>query len=116
MIKTLEIAIGIVFLYLLLTFVASAILEAIAILNNWRAKTLYETIKIMLAGNKEISAADIYANPIVRALGRDASKTSKLNLVERMGWHEQVTNIAPSYIAPSVFSAAVLDTLMKPPL
>jgi hypothetical protein len=33
-------------------------------------------------------------------------------LVERVGWHEPRTKIAPSYMPPSVFSAAVLEILM----
>lgn len=110
--KTLEVAIGVVFLYLLLTFVASAILEGIAILFNWRAKTLYQTIDVMFHGDQLVSARKIYQNPLVRALGRNAAKVSRLNFVERFGWHERHTKIAPSYIPAGVFSAAVLETLM----
>jgi len=61
--KTLEVAIGVVFLYLLLTFVASAILEGIAILFNWRAKTLDQTIDVMFHGDSLVSVAKIYHNP-----------------------------------------------------
>jgi hypothetical protein len=78
--KSLEVAIGVVFLYLLLTFVASAILEGIAILFNWRAKTLYETINVMFEGDSLISVTGIYTNPLVRSLGRNAAKVAKLNL------------------------------------
>ena len=110
--KTLEVAIGVVFLYLLLTFVASAILEGIAILFNWRAKMLYLTIDVMFQGDPLVSARKIYRNPLVRALGRNAAKVARLSAVERFGWHEPHTKIAPSYIPPGVFSAAVLETLM----
>jgi hypothetical protein len=110
--KTLEVAIGVVFLYLLLTFVASAILEGIAILFNWRAKMLYRTIDVMFHGDPLVSARQIYENPLVRALGRNAAKVARLNAVERLGWHEPHTKIAPSYIPPGIFSAAVLETLM----
>jgi hypothetical protein len=114
--KTLEVAIGVVFLYLLLTFVASAILEGIAILFNWRAKTLYQTIDLMLQGVPRVSVQKVYRNPMVRALGRNASRVSRLNLVERLAWHESRTRIAPSYIPPAVFSAAVLDILLPKPV
>jgi len=110
--KTLEVAVGVVFLYLLLTFIASAILEGIAILFNWRAKTLYQTIELMLQGVPRVSVQRIYRNPLVRALGRNAASVSRFNAVERLGWHEARTKIAPSYIPPAVFSAAVLDILL----
>ena len=83
--KTLEVAIGIVFLYLLLTFAASAILEGFAILFNWRAKMLHQTIDVMFQGDPLVSVRKIYQNPLVRALGRNAARVSRLNAVERLG-------------------------------
>ena len=111
--KTLDVAIGAVFLYLLLTFVASALLEVVARALNWRAKNLHEAIEAMLRGSKLLNATAVYRNPLVVALGRDSAAVSRLDVLERMGWRQSRTRIAPSYIPPATFSAVVLECLMN---
>ena len=66
--KTIDVAIGIAFLYLLITFGASVIVEMISTARNWRAYMLHDTIKNMLGEKSLVSVADIYENPQILAL------------------------------------------------
>jgi hypothetical protein len=114
--KTLEVAIGVVFLYVLLTFAASAFVELISAARNWRPKVLHDSIDAMLRDGALVTVKDIYANPLVRGLGRDPKVLSPLDLLERVGWRPNdngsVAPAPPSYLRPTLFSAAVLETLM----
>lgn len=48
----LDVAIGLFFIYLILSLLASGIQELIATVLEWRAKQLKEAIKILLGDNK----------------------------------------------------------------
>ncbi len=111
--KTLDVAIGTVFLFLLLTFIASAVLEIVSRVLNWRAKNLYDAIAGMLEGNVLVDTANIIDNPMVVALGRDPKSISRLDVLERMGWRPPTHRVPPSYIPPATFSGAVLEALLK---
>lgn len=111
--KTLDVAIGTVFLFLLLTFIASAVLETTSRAMNWRARNLYEAIAIMLEGSELVELADVVHNPMVVALGRDARSISRLDILERMGWRMLDDRVPPSYIPPATFSGTVLEVLLR---
>jgi hypothetical protein len=115
--KTLEVAIGVVFLYVLLTFAASALIELISAARNWRPKVLHDSIAAMLSDCALVTVKDIYENPLVRGLGRGSSVLSPVDLLERVGWRPNGTGSVaftpPSYLPPAVFSAVVLETLIK---
>src|SRR5579863_3310386 len=111
--RTIDIAIGIVFLFLLLTFVASALLEIISKALNWRAKNLHDAIGVMLADSRLLTPSDVYRNPLVLALSRDACSISRWDVLERMGWREHQRMVPPSYIPPATFSAVVLETVIN---
>ncbi len=64
----LETAIGLVFVYLLLSLVCTAVNEWIAHFAGLRAQTLRKAIDVMLAGK----AGEFYAHPLVKALNEDA--------------------------------------------
>lgn len=107
--KTIDVAIGIIFLYLLLTFLASAIVEVISRILNWRARNLYDAIATMLAGSKLIGAEDVYQNPLVIALSREASTIPASDFLERMGWRHHADRTPPAYIPAATFSGVLLD-------
>jgi hypothetical protein len=111
--KTLDVAIGIAFLFLILTFVASATVELISTIRNWRAQMLHDAIGNILRNSNLLTVAHIYDNPLVVALGRDDAARSWVDLFERFGWrrHGQ-TGSQPSYIPAATFSGAVLDGLI----
>jgi hypothetical protein len=110
--KPLDVAIGLVFLFLLVTFLASALLEMISTIRNWRAEMLHGAISNMLRGSALATADQVYADPQIVALGRDAAAHSWVDLFEAFGWREPISNKPqPSYIPAATFSAAVLQLL-----
>ncbi len=75
-----DIALGLVFTYLILSLLASEIQELIATLLQWRAAHLRKSIEILLAGGvrnpeeaKIIQLVNqIYGNPLVRNINQEA--------------------------------------------
>ena len=84
-----DVAIGLIFIYLILSLLASEIQELISTLFQWRAKHLKESIETLLAGGsediydpsktqEEISktrqlANDIYSHPLINSLNYEKS-------------------------------------------
>jgi hypothetical protein len=97
-----ETAIGLIFVYLLLSMVCSALQEWIATLFGLRAKTLFEGISKMLCGDTNLRD-QIYAHPLIDGLSR---KT----------WLDKGTrrSARPSYISPETFSKAFLAAAAVP--
>ena len=84
----LEIAIGLMFIYLVLSLVCSKINEYIvAHLRSWRADTLEQTLSNLL--DNEALKNELYAHPLIKSLGTAKAK--------------------PSYIPSHLFSLALLD-------
>jgi hypothetical protein len=97
-----ETAIGLIFVYVLLSMVCSALQEWIATLFGLRAKTLFEGITKMLCGDNNLRD-QIYGHPLVDGLSR---KTGLDRLFRRPA--------RPSYIAPETFSKAFLAAAAVP--
>jgi hypothetical protein len=110
--KAIDVAIGVIFLYLLLTFIASALVEILSTIRNWRAEMLHDAIGNMLAHSPLVTVGEIYANPLVLALCRNNAAPSLVDLVETFGWRPLEGGTPPSYIPPATFSGAVLETLI----
>lgn len=113
LLKSLDVAIGLIFLFLLVTFLASTLLEIISSIRNWRAEMLHGAISNMLPGDL-VSAADVYNDPQIAALGRDNAAPSWVDLFEKIGWARIVNGQRepqPAYIPAATFSAAVLQAL-----
>ena len=94
--KTVDVAIGIAFLYLLLTFVASALVEIVSTICNWRAQMLHDAIENMMCGSQLLCVEQIYDNPLIRTLGRNGAAKSWLDFTEGFGWRPHGTT-PPSY-------------------
>lgn len=97
-----ETAIGLIFVYVLLSMICSALQEWIATLLGLRAKTLFEGITKMLCGDSNLRD-QIYRHPLVDGLSR---KTGLDRLFRRPA--------RPSYIAPETFSKAFLAAAAVP--
>src|SRR5262249_43029615 len=110
--KTIDVAIGIIFLYLLLTFLASAIVEVISRILNWRARNLHDAIKTMLSGNTWRRGGRVTQNPLVVALGREAWTIPRLVFRERSGGRKPTDRTPPAYTPAGTFSGVVLEHLM----
>jgi hypothetical protein len=93
----LELAISMIFLYLMLSAASSAIQEIIANMFRWRAKTLEKGIA-GLFGSAPFKD-EFYKLPIIESL---CSPNARGDLTHR-----------PSYIAPATFALAVLDLAAK---
>ena len=92
-----ETLIGLVFIYLLLSMVSSAVQELIAALLAWRPRTLRQGISNILCGDRTL-VDEIYAHPLVNGLSRRS-------------WWDKLTRRSanPSYISARTFSSALLD-------
>jgi hypothetical protein len=105
----LDLAIGLSFIFLILSLLASAVQEGIASLLALRAKTLLRGLRNMLDGTEEKStdnsaaSLEFYKHPLIRSLYRPAH-----GLLKRFATGDERL---PSYIAPRSFALALLDTV-----
>lgn len=83
-----DVAIGMIFLFLLLSLLATAVQEVISGRSNLRGKLLITAIRNMLGDQ----SGKVFTNPLIRSI---------LSSEDR----------APSYIPKEVFSAALINTL-----
>lgn len=128
----LDIALGLVFIFLVLSLLASETQEIIGTLLQWRAEHLKQSIEVLLAGNdrdKEASAralADaLYESPWIRSLNQEAKGSitgffrTIAHLIGRI--YRTVTgqrNVfgagktsGPSYIPPEAFANSLLERM-----
>jgi hypothetical protein len=95
----LDVAVGLIFLFLLLSFICSSIKEAIETVLKYRARFLYEGIAELLRdGNRSDLVDAFYRHPIINGLFRGAYDPRRRGNL-------------PSYIPAQAFSIAVLDIL-----
>ncbi|MEG3905952.1 hypothetical protein QUB19_27175 [Microcoleus sp. B4-C5] len=131
-----DIIIGLVFIYLTLSLLASEIQELIATVWQWRAQHLKKSIEVLISGGSEAAkdplqlkrvgqlAHSIYANPIIKDLNQGAKglvSEGFRSVTHRMGdFYHGVTGTknvfgnkssGPSYIPAECFSASLLETL-----
>jgi hypothetical protein len=92
----LETALGLVFVYLILSLVVSAIQELLDTILKLRASHLSAGVEKLLGDDK---AKEFFDNVLIRALSPNA-------------WFGSVPR-RPSYVPPDVFAATVLDMLSK---
>ncbi|WP_254175058.1 hypothetical protein [Planktothrix pseudagardhii] len=101
----LDVAIGLFFIYLILSLLASGIQELIATILEWRAKQLKEAIKILLGDNEASDpsaqqaqkiADDLWNHPLIQSLNQRKIRRS---------------SFGPSYISSKMFAAALLEVL-----
>lgn len=92
---TIEIAIGMIFIFLLLSLVCSTINEWIASIFNLRGKTLQSGIRRLLEDPEgQWLAGEFYNHPIIRGLSRGESRV-----------------VLPSYISADTFTTVLMDIL-----
>ena len=98
--NSLDVAIGLIFVFLVVSLVVTAINEWIAQLLALRSQTLREGIQQLLADDTLDLAAELYAHPLIKSLAHQ-------------GRFDRVINrpAAPSYIPARLFSSALLDAI-----
>lgn len=101
----LEVAIGVVFVYVVLSLAGTAFNEIITRMLALRAKTLEDGIRRLLNDPDGTLTNEIYEHPLIKAFYRPTTVDnwlSKLPRVERKGF--------PSYISSRTFALVLLDT------
>ncbi len=138
-----DVAIGLIFIYLILSLLAAEIQELLATIFQWRAEHLRKSIENFMAGDVSNSndvrviqlVNDIYANPLIKSVNQQA-KGVIANIPRRLTWgigsvYRSINPRAnrarsndtvfgngrhsgPSYIPPDVFASSLVDTLNLP--
>lgn len=140
-----DLALGLVFTYLILSLLASEIQELIATVLQWRAEHLKKSVEIFLAGDVENSedahviqlANNIYSHPLLKNLNQEA-KGFLVTLPRRLTWgvgslyrsvktarpggdkeetiFGEKKRSGPSYIPSDIFATTLMETLQLPTL
>ncbi|MBF2083513.1 hypothetical protein [Thermoleptolyngbya sp. C42_A2020_037] len=125
-----DITLGVIFLFLILSLLASELQELLSTLLQWRAEHLKKSIEILLTGNaEEVSTYqtfidNLYSSPLMRSLNQEAKGTLP-RLFRRVSrnigaLYRRVTgdrNVfgnqfsGPSYIPSKTFADALLQQL-----
>jgi hypothetical protein len=120
-----DVAIGLAFLFFLLSTACSAINEAIAAMLGWRAKTLEDGLARML-GDKPKAWWTRAAGRVVEIAKRRVGEPASGDLARQVLQHWSVAALArnpnsllrrrrqPSYLPPDVVSLAVTEVLLNP--
>ncbi|MBJ7296652.1 MAG: hypothetical protein JHC73_10110, partial [Dolichospermum sp.] len=138
----LDVALGLIFIYLILSLLASEIQELLTTVLQWRAEHLRRSIEILLAGDAQNSEKPeviqlvnkIYGNPLIQSINQEA-KGLLATLPRQATWaigsffslftkstsrfrKETVfgdqKRSAPSYIGGENFANTFMDTLQLP--
>lgn len=98
----LDVAIGLVFIFLLVSLLVSAASEALSGWLKWRSQHLWEGLEQLLQSRD--ARNELYNHPLVKGLARVA--------VVRPEWNEGRNG--PSYIPSRTFALALIDILRQP--
>jgi hypothetical protein len=123
----LNVLISVVFIYLILSLLASEIQELITTLLQWRAKHLKDSIESLISGGSSQEArkvkalmSNIYDDPLIKNINQEAhgliatgfrSVTRVIFPGNRKGAFGSNQSTGPSYIEPETFSTVMLDRM-----
>ncbi|AFZ58948.1 hypothetical protein H6G54_23970 [Anabaena cylindrica FACHB-243] len=138
----LDVALGLIFIYLILSLLAAEIQELMATVLQWRAIHLKKSIEILLAGDVSNSQAKdvielvnkIYSNPLIKSINQEAKGFFSV-LPRKLTWliaditrpirkllskspqgektFDQ-SHSGPSYIGGDTFAATLIEELQLP--
>jgi hypothetical protein len=102
----LEVAIGLLFLYFVLSMICSGIVELLASWLKWRARNLEYALGNLLTDTDLLKT--VVNDPLLRAMGQSSS--------DQRGQERNAASLegSPSYIGSTTFALAVLHALAKP--
>ena len=125
-----DIALGLAFIYLILSLLASEIQELLATLLQWRAEHLKKSIEILITGESDDSkegikfTEELYNTPLLKALNQEAKgpvakffRAISQRIGESYRWITRTRNTfgsqksGPSYIPSSTFATVLLEDL-----
>ena len=118
--ETLEVAIGMVFLFLLMSLICTAIKEWIEALLKWRAMDLERAMRNLLADPDGKTTQELYSHPIIYSLFQGSYDAAQL----RSSWLTMGTGAdkhmrlgarrnLPSYIPTAHFATAFIDFVAR---
>jgi hypothetical protein len=119
-----DVALGLIFLFVLLSLICSTINEMIAGILSWRARFLEEGIRSMLAGSADLGSVDgligqLAAHPLIQGKVATPTTGEPKGLRGRMARLRQKVSkprVFPSYLNKKTFSLVFLDTFAQPEL
>lgn len=123
-----DIVIGLIFIYLILSLLASEIQELLTTLLQWRAKHLKDSIEVLLAGDATSPQEDkvkdlvskLYNDPLIKNINQEAKGqiaqgcrklTRSMSSGNRHGAFGENQASGPSYIDPDTFATSLLERL-----
>lgn len=141
----LDVAIGLIFIYLILSLLASEIQELITTLLQWRASHLKKSIEILLAGESRSEeeaqvihlANQLYSNPLIKNINQEAKgwfdtlprkitwaigsmyramRKARPGVAQDESIFGERKKSGPSYISSETFATTLLETLQIPTL
>jgi hypothetical protein len=123
----LDVAIGLMFIFLILSLLASELQELLTTILQWRAKHLKDSIEIFLAGGsgtrEEEQVKDLvsrlYDDPLIKNINQEAKglisgsvrQLTRMFPGNRKGAFGTNQTTGPSYIAPDTFATSLLERL-----
>lgn len=106
----LEVAIGVIFAYLLLSLIVTAVTELISGWLKWRAKDLKAGLQRLLNSEQpEKWVNALYDHPLIQGLTRDGGKSTPAAGESK----RRADGRGPSYIPSRTFAIAFLDVLRE---
>jgi hypothetical protein len=121
-----DVAIGLIFIYLILSLLASELQELLTTLLQWRAKHLRDSIEVFLAGGvdgKQEAVKDLvsklYDDPLIKNVNQEAKgliaqflrRLTRWIPGNRKGAFGTKQSTGPSYIASDTFATSLLERL-----
>jgi hypothetical protein len=125
----LDIAIGLIFIYLIASLLASELQELLSTLLQWRAKHLREAVQNLLAGGQGTQETDqlrgfvenVYSDPLLKNINQGSKGLIGSvghwlyhNVFYRTSVFGDRQTTAPSYIPSETFATALLEQLGMP--
>ncbi|HZO33262.1 MAG TPA: hypothetical protein VFH48_45540 [Chloroflexota bacterium] len=101
----LEVAVGLFFVYLLLSLICSSINEIFASLFKLRARNLEQGLRNLICD--EMTFSKVTAHPLIKAMGNTRTDAKVVELAAGKDYSGK-----PSYIPSRVFALALLDSMM----
>ena len=117
-----NIAIGLIFIYLVLSLLASQIQEVIATILEWRAEQLTRAIENLVLGDTDIESPNtkktyelvdkLFRNPLIRNLNQTSKSWGTRKIITQNKENRKTIN--PTYIPAETFSSTILSELDIP--
>jgi len=119
-----DVALGLIFLFVLLSLICSTINEMIAGVLSWRARFLEEGIRSMLAGSADLKSVDglidqLAAHPLIQgkvATPKTGEPKGLRGRMARLRRKVSKPHVFPSYLNKGTFALVFLDTFAQPDL